>query len=158
MPSDPRTSHESVQARNGFFLDAGLADTATGKCLAVSVNIRTRHRSMAHPELLIGPTFLLCARPRCLTKQGPLRAIGDAVSVHEVCRDIPPLDPEIRMRTVIRRKSEGLARCNGCESLSVEAESGKALRKRRPAAEPEKCKAAREGAAGYRLSVHRRRS
>ena len=75
-------------------LDAGLADAAAGKSFAGSVGIRRRHRGVAHPDLLIGPAFLLRAGPRRLTKQGPLRAIGGAAGVHQIRRHVPPLDPK----------------------------------------------------------------
>ena len=46
--------------RLGF--DAGLADAAAGEGFAVSMGIGAGHRGVAHPDLLVGPAFLLRAR------------------------------------------------------------------------------------------------
>jgi hypothetical protein len=63
------------------------------------------------------------------------------------------------MRAMISRKSECLAGNDRRETVGVDAKSGKALRKRRSAAEPEKKRAASEGAAGYpEFIAHRRKS
>jgi hypothetical protein len=60
---------------------------------------------------------------------------------------------------VIGRKSKCLARNDRRESVQVRAKSGKALRERSFAAEPEKKRAPNEGAAGHPdITVHRRKS
>src|SRR5213078_1889364 len=104
------------------------------------------YRRVAHPYLLVGPTLLLRARLHRLTKQGPLRAMGNPGRVHQIRGHVPPLDPVIRVRSVIGRKCECLAGNDGCESAAIHAK-------------PENNGAARKGAAGYReLIVHRQRS
>jgi hypothetical protein len=56
-------------------------------------------------------------------------------------------------------KRKCLAGNDGCESFSIHAKSGKTLRERGGATEPEKRKAGREAAAGYPdIIVHRRKS
>ena len=61
------------------------------------------------------------------------------------------------MRTVVGRKGKCLAGRDTGESFGVDDQAGKALRKCSWAAKPEKRKAARKGAAGYVISVHRQR-
>src|SRR4030081_693618 len=102
---------------------------------------------MAHPDLLIGPSLLLCAGPRCQTEQGPLRAAGRAGGIHKVRRHVPPLDAKVRMRTMIGRKRKCLAGSDRGEPLAAHATPRKALRQRGFAAEREKKRAACEGAA-----------
>jgi hypothetical protein len=130
-----------------FCLDAGLANPAAGEGFAVAVGIGAGDRGVAHPDLLVGPAFKLRARLHRLTEQGPLRAIGGAGRIHQIGRHIPPLDPVIRMRTVIFRKGKNLAGTDVGEPASLDAEPGKTLRQRALAAESEKHGAGREGAA-----------
>src|SRR6478672_4814174 len=114
---------------------------------------------MSHPNLLIGPSFAWRARSHRLTKQGPLRAVGRAGLIRKVGRHVPPLDPEVRMRTVIGGKTENPAGGDGGEPFRALAESGKTLRPRRFGRKPEEKRAAREGAAGdLEFIVHRRKS
>ena len=142
-----------------LWLDAGLANAAAGKRFAVSVGIGTRHRGVTHPDLLVGPAFLLGARLHRLTKQRPLRAIGNARRIGKISGHVPPLDPVARMRTVIFREGKDLAGGDGCESFRFHAEAGKALGKRAFAAKPEKSSARDQCAAGYRhLIAHRQKS
>jgi hypothetical protein len=57
------------------------------------------------------------------------------------------------MRAVICRKSKGLAGDDGRESAPADAKAGKALRKRRAAAECESKRTARKGTAGYLVPI-----
>ena len=89
-----------------FCIDAGLADAAACKCFADAMGVGARHGGVAHPDLLVGPAFLLRARRHRLPEQRPLRAIGCAARIHEVGGDVPPLDAILRMRAVIGGKRQ----------------------------------------------------
>src|SRR5260370_10312586 len=106
--------------------------------------------------MLMGPAFLLRPGKHRLAKQGPLCAIGRARRIHEIRGQIPPFDAIVRMRTVIGRKSKRLAGNDRRKSVPSDAKSGKALRTRGLAAEPESKRAARAGAAGYEGVIARR--
>ena len=41
--------------------DASLADAAARKGFAEAMQVRARHRRMAHPDLLVGPSLLRAA-------------------------------------------------------------------------------------------------
>ena len=131
MPSSPRISQESIQARNGLGLDAGLADAAARKGFADSDGCR-RASPRHGPSRSAGWPSPRCCAPGCsgLTKQRPLRAIGRAAGVHEIRGHVPPLDAKLRMRAVIGGKRKALAGHDGCKSFRVLAEPGKALRAR----------------------------
>src|SRR5581483_11080570 len=85
----------------GRRLRARLSHAAAREGFAEAVSIGASDRGMTHPDLLIGPAFLLCTRRHGLTEQGPLRAKSCTVCVCEVGGDVPPLDAEVGMRTVI---------------------------------------------------------
>src|SRR6185437_6260902 len=140
-------------------IDAGLADTAARKGLVEAVQVFARHRGVAHPELLIGPSLLLGAGFQRLTEQGPLRAIGVAGCVVEIGGDVPPLDAEIRMCAEIGRKGKGSAGNHVCKSFRRMVEATKALRPGWPAREAEHKRGARKGAAAEDGSIaHRQKS
>src|SRR5258708_2260498 len=143
----------------GFCFDAGLADAAAREGFAVAVGVGACHGRVAHPDLLIGPAFLLRARLYRLAKQGPLRAMGGAGRIHKISRHVPPLDPEVRMRAVIFWKTENLARSNRRKPFAAHAKPGKTLRQSALAAKPDEREAGREGPAGYRgVIAHWRKS
>ncbi len=112
-------------------LDTGLADAAARECFAAAVDSRARRSGMPHPDLLVGPAFLLRARRHRLPKQRPLHAIGGARGIPEVRRHVPPLDAILRMRAMIGWKCQHAPGHHGCKSFGVAAETGKALRQRR---------------------------
>src|SRR5258708_14174676 len=123
------------------------------------MGIGARDRRVSHPYLLIGPALLLRAGLHRLAKQGPLRAIGRVGLINQIGRHVPPLDPKIRMRAAIFRKGKNLARNNRRKPFAADAKPGKTLRSRRPAAQPEKHKASRKGAARYRgVTAHWQKS
>src|SRR6185312_9481651 len=105
-------------------------------------------------DLLIGPAFVMRPRRECLPEQRPLRAVGGPAVISEVRRQVPPLDAEIRVRTVVGRKREGLSGRDFCKARRIVAESGKALRQRAPAKgeqrEPSRKCAPRDGS----ISAH----
>ncbi|MHC2434649.1 hypothetical protein ACVMB0_002024 [Bradyrhizobium sp. USDA 4451] len=100
---------------------------------------------MTHPDLLVGPALDRAARRHRLAEQRPLRAIGGTIRVGEIRGDVPPLDPEFRMRAVIGGENEWLARSDGGKTFGALAEPCEALRKRL-AAERQRQRAASEDA------------
>jgi hypothetical protein len=108
---------------------------------------------MAHPYLLIGPSFQLRARAHRLAKQRPLHAVSRAIPVRQIERDIPPLDAKIRMRTMIGREGEPLARDDGCKSITVHAKSGKALGQNMLLSDKQRKRAAGKAATGDPKSI-----
>src|SRR3569832_1653380 len=104
------------------------------------------HRGMRHPDLLAGPARALRSRPRRLPEQGPLQAVGLSIGVVEIGGDIPPIDAEVRKRTVIPGKAEQLAGRYLRKAVAVFAEAREALRAR-PGVEPGEHEAGRKGTA-----------
>src|ERR1700750_654723 len=91
------------------------------------MGVGASHCGMRHPDLLIGPAFLACARCQRLPEQRELRAIGGAGVISEICGDVPPLDPEIRMRAMVLGKREAFAGDDLGIAARISAEPGKAL-------------------------------
>jgi hypothetical protein len=82
------------------------------------VAARSRHGCVANPDLRVGPSGAL-DRFKCRTKECPLDAHALSIGRLQICSDVPPLDPEIRMRLVVFWKDEFNAACGNAEAFGI---------------------------------------
>src|SRR5690606_33989601 len=100
--------HRPVAAPGPERLDgnSGLTDAATCDPFGDAAGVRCRHRRMRPPDLLVRPSLTLRPGFEGLPEQCPLGAMDTPVLAFERGGQVPPLDAEFRMRTVIAGKDE----------------------------------------------------
>lgn len=89
-------THSSMKARNGSALTR-LADPASCQTFRVAVPIRGGYGGIGHPGLI----FIVSSWGQRVAKERPLKSVILAVVAFQIGGDVPPLDPELRMRAVI---------------------------------------------------------
>jgi hypothetical protein len=85
-------------------------------------------RGVTHPQLTAGKAVIGSAGRHRLPEQCPLHTVSRALGILQVRREVPPLDPIVGMRAVIRRKGDRPAGNDARETTHVLAEAGKPLR------------------------------
>ena len=134
--SIPRISQASIQARNGFAsTPAWPIPPRANAWVKRWVSARVTAAWPIQTCWLAQPSSGAAGRDR-LAKQRPLRAIGRATGVGEIGGHVPPLDPELRMRTVIGGKGKCAAGDDWRKSFRASRRAPQNPARGRLAAEP----------------------